>query len=69
MGRNSTERCVFAKAGIERGKFAADAERLLPFDEKTPSWSSRNALAEIATGKMKFFATVDDLMADLNADN
>lgn len=44
-------------------------ERRLPFDVKAPSKSSRKALAEIAAGKMKSFATVDDLMADLNADN
>lgn len=44
-------------------------ERRLPFDVKAPGKSSRKALAEIAAGKMKTFATVDDLMADLNADN
>ncbi len=44
-------------------------ERRLPFDVKAPSKSSRKALAEIAAGKVKTFATVDDLMADLNADN
>ncbi|MFZ2541566.1 MAG: type II toxin-antitoxin system antitoxin, RelB/DinJ family, partial [Gallionella sp.] len=27
------------------------------------------ALAELAAGKVKTFATVDDLMADLNADD
>ena len=44
-------------------------ERRLPFEIKVPSKSSRQALAEIAAGKIKTFATVDDLMADLNADN
>ena len=44
-------------------------ERRLPFDVKAPSKSSRKALAEIAAGKMETFATVDDLMVDLNADN
>jgi DNA-damage-inducible protein J len=44
-------------------------ERRLPFDVKVPSESNRKALAEIAAGKVKTFATVDDLMADLNADD
>ena len=44
-------------------------ERRLPFEIKVPSKSSRKALAEIAAGKVKTFATVDDLMADLNADD
>ena len=44
-------------------------ERRLPFDVKVPSKSSRKAPAEIAAGKVKTFATVDDLMADLNADD
>lgn len=34
---------------------------------EAPSKSSRKALAEIAAGKVKTFASVDDLMADLNA--
>lgn len=44
-------------------------EHRLPFDVKVPSKSSRKSLAEIAAGKVKSFATVDDLMADLNADD
>lgn len=44
-------------------------EHCLPFEVKVPSKSSRKALAEIASGKVKTFATVDDLMADLNADD
>jgi DNA-damage-inducible protein J len=44
-------------------------ERRLPFEVKVPSKSSRKALAQIAAGKVKNFATVDDLMADLNADD
>ena len=46
----------------------ADEQRL-PFEVKVPSKSSRKALAEIAAGKVKSFATVDDLMVDLNADD
>jgi DNA-damage-inducible protein J len=44
-------------------------ERRLPFEVKAPSKSSRQALAEIEAGKVKRFATVDDLMADLHADD
>lgn len=44
-------------------------ERRLPFDVKVPSKSSRRALAEVDAGKVKHFATVDDLMADLHADD
>lgn len=44
-------------------------ERRMPFEVKVPSKSSRKALAEIAAGKVKTFATVDALMADLHADD
>lgn len=44
-------------------------ERRLPFEVKAPSKSSRHALAEIEAGKVKSFASVDDLMADLHADD
>lgn len=44
-------------------------ERRLPFEIKVPSKSSRKALAEIDAGKVERFATVDDLMADLHADD
>ena len=44
-------------------------ERRLPFEVKAPSASSRQALAEIKAGKVKRFATVDDLMTDLHADD
>jgi DNA-damage-inducible protein J len=44
-------------------------EHRLPFEVKAPSTSSRQALAEIKAGKVKSFATVDDLMADLHADD
>lgn len=44
-------------------------ERRLPFEVKAPSKSSRQALAEIKAGKVVSFATVDDLMADLHADD
>jgi len=44
-------------------------ERRLPFEIHAPSASSRQALAEIEAGKVQRFATVDDLMADLHADD
>lgn len=44
-------------------------ERRLPFEVKAPSASSRQALAEIAAGKVERFASIDDLMADLHADD
>lgn len=39
-------------------------EHRLPFEVKVPSKSSRKALAEIAAGETKSFATVEDLVAD-----
>ncbi len=44
-------------------------EHRLPFEIRAPSASSRQALAEIEAGKVQRFATVDDLMADLHADD
>lgn len=44
-------------------------EHRLPFEIKAPNASSRQALAEIEAGKVQRFATVDDLMADLHADD
>lgn len=44
-------------------------EHRLPFEVKAPSKSSLQALAEIKAGKVNSFANVDDLMADLHADD
>lgn len=44
-------------------------EHRLPFEIKAPSATSRQALAEIEAGQVQRFATVDDLMADLHADD
>jgi DNA-damage-inducible protein J len=60
---------AYVRARIDTDTKKRADERCLPFDVKAPSKSSREALAEIAAGKMKTFATVDDLMANLNADN
>src|SRR5690606_16746651 len=43
-------------------------ERRLPFDVKVPNATTRKAIAELEDGKGKKFASVDDLMTDLNAD-
>ena len=44
-------------------------ERRLPFDVKAPNTATRKAIAELEAGKGERFASVDDLMADLHADN
>jgi len=44
-------------------------EQCLPFEVKVPNKKTRKAMAELESGKGKKFSTVDDLMADLNADN
>lgn len=44
-------------------------EGRLPFDVKVPNATTRQALAELEAGEGKRFATVNDLMADLHADN
>ncbi|NOT17444.1 MAG: type II toxin-antitoxin system RelB/DinJ family antitoxin [Sulfuriferula sp.] len=44
-------------------------ERRLPFDIKVPNVNTRKAIADLEAGKGKQFASVDDLMADLNADD
>lgn len=44
-------------------------ERRLPFVVKAPNATTRAALADLEVGKGKKFATVDDLMADLHADD
>ena len=44
-------------------------ERCLPFDVKVPNGATRKAIAELEAGKGKRFASVDDLMADLHADD
>lgn len=44
-------------------------ERRMPFEIKAPSLTTRKAMAELEAGKGKRFANVDDLMADLHADD
>ena len=44
-------------------------ERRLPFEVKVPNAATREAMAELEAGKGKKFEGVDELMADLNADD
>ena len=44
-------------------------ERRLPFDIMAPNAASREAVAELEAGRGRAFASVADLMADLNADD
>jgi DNA-damage-inducible protein J len=44
-------------------------ERRLPFDVKAPNAVTRQAIAELEAGKGQKFTSVNDLMADLNADD
>ena len=74
---NTKERAAEALASM--GLSISDAIRMLmfrvaddqrmPFDVKVPNATTRKAMSELDAGKGKRFASVDDLMADLNADN
>lgn len=44
-------------------------ERRLPFDVKVPTFTTSKAIAELEAGKGKRFDSVDDLIADLHADD
>ena len=44
-------------------------ERRLPFEVKVPNATTREAIAELEAGKGKRFASIDTLLADLNADD
>lgn len=44
-------------------------EHCLPFEVKVPNSKTRNAIKELESGKGKRVKTVNDLMADLNADD
>jgi DNA-damage-inducible protein J len=44
-------------------------ERRLPFDIKVPNVTTRKAIAELEANQGQQFSNVDDLMADLNADD
>lgn len=44
-------------------------ERCLPFAVKAPSSTTIQAIADLESGKCKSFASVEEFMADLNADD
>ena len=44
-------------------------EKALPFEPLVPNAETIEAMKEARKGGLKSFATVDDLMADLNADD
>lgn len=44
-------------------------ERRLPFEVKVPNATTKKAIAELEAGKGTKFATVEALMADLDADD
>jgi len=44
-------------------------ERRLPFEVKVPNARTRKAIAELENGKGKRSRGIDDLLADLNADD
>lgn len=44
-------------------------DKALPFALKAPNAETREAIAELEAGRGKRFASVEDLMADLNADD
>ena len=44
-------------------------EQCLPFDVKAPNATTREAMAELDAGGGKKFATIEDLMADLHAND
>lgn len=44
-------------------------ERRLPFEVKVPNATTRKAIAELEAGKGKRFGSVEELMADLHAED
>jgi len=45
------------------------AEKALPFEVKVPNARTRAAMKKLEGGKLRRFATVNDLIADLKRDN
>jgi len=44
-------------------------EQKMPFEVRTPNAVTRKAVAELEAGKGQRFTNIDDLMADLHADD
>jgi DNA-damage-inducible protein J len=76
---DSTTKARAASALDAMGLSISDAIRLLmlriadehrlPFDVKVPNASTKEAITELEAGKGKRFSSVNDLMADLHADD
>ena len=49
--------------------FRIAEDRRLPFEVKMPNAATREAIAELEAGKGMRFDSVEELMADLNADD
>jgi DNA-damage-inducible protein J len=49
--------------------FRVADERCLPFAVKVPNVATKKAIEELESGKGHHYATVNDLMAELNADD
>ncbi len=45
------------------------AEKALPFEVKVPNAETIQAMNEAASGNLKSFSSVDEFMADLNAED
>lgn len=45
------------------------AEKALPFEARVPNAETIAAMEEARSGKLRSFATVEEMMADLNADD
>ena len=44
-------------------------EQRMPFDVRTPNARTRDAIAELETGRAQRFDTIDDLMTDLHEED
>ena len=62
-----------AAEAAERARIADEErvarEKALPFEPLTPNEPTIAAIREARAGNLKSFATVEDLMADLNAED
>ena len=77
-----TDTCIFFMRGESKSSMGLSVsdeirlhlmqvadEQCLPFDVKVPNSRTRKAMADLESGKGKKFSAVDDLMAELNANN
>ncbi|MEG9863051.1 MAG: type II toxin-antitoxin system antitoxin, RelB/DinJ family [Parvularculales bacterium] len=69
VGKASNKVVSSVSYAIRSLMFRMTGEHRLPFEVKTPSESSRKALSEIASGETDTFDSVDELMADLRAED